>query len=247
MKFFIVLLFSINLLFSQEIKIAVAANVSYAMDELIVAFNKKYPTIDVKVILGSSGKLTAQIKHGAPYGLFLAANMRYPESLYHEKIATTKPIVYAKGALALFSSKKREFTGGLALLQNRDISKIAIANPKTAPYGAASVEALKKAKIYKKVVHKLVYAESISQAVAYAQRATDVGIIAKSSLFSTKMGNYKENSHWVSVDSALYKPIYQGMVLLKQAKPKGLYQKFYDFLLSDIAKKILLKYGYLHS
>ena len=127
-----------------EITIAVAANVSYAIDELKVAFAKSHPNTKVRVILGGSGKLTAQIKNGAPYGLFMSADMRYPQALYDEKIATTKPIVYAEGALAYLSVKKLDFSKGMALLKSDAIEKIAIANPKTAPYGKATEEACNK-------------------------------------------------------------------------------------------------------
>ena len=90
--------------FAGAINIAVAANVSYAINDLKKEFNKIYPNTKVNVTLGSSGKLTAQIKHGAPYQLFMSANMKYPNTLYNDKIAITKPIVYAQGSLAILSS-----------------------------------------------------------------------------------------------------------------------------------------------
>ena len=230
---------------ANSINIAVAANVSYAIDELKEEFAKEYPNIKVKVILGSSGKLTAQIKHGAPYGLLISANMDYPEALYKDKIAITKPIIYAKGTLAFLSIKKHDFSKGLELLKSKTIKRIAIANPKTAPYGIASVEALKNAKIYEKVSSKFIYGESISQTVSYTITAADIGIIAKSSLYSPKMSMYKEGVNWISLDKSLYTPIKQGIVLLRYSKNSKDYKAFYDFILSDKAKKIFEKYGYI--
>jgi len=230
---------------ANSINIAVAANVSYAIDELKEEFAKEYPNIKVKVILGSSGKLTAQIKHGAPYGLLISANMDYPEALYKDKIAITKPIIYAKGTLAFLSIKKHDFSKGLELLKSKTIKRIAIANPKTAPYGIASVEALKNAKIYEKVSSKFIYGESISQTVSYTITAADIGIIAKSSLYSPKMSMYKEGINWISLDKNLYTPIKQGIVLLRYSKNSKDYKAFYDFILSDKAKKIFEKYGYI--
>ncbi len=230
---------------ANSINIAVAANVSYAIDELKEEFAKEYPNIKVKVILGSSGKLTAQIKHGAPYGLLISANMDYPEALYKDKIAITKPIIYAKGTLAFLSIKKHDFSKGLELLKSKTIKRIAIANPKTAPYGIASVEALKNAKIYEKVSSKFIYGESISQTVSYTITAADIGIIAKSSLYSPKMSMYKEGVNWISLDKNLYTPIKQGIVLLRYSKNSKDYKAFYDFILSDKAKKIFEKYGYI--
>jgi len=240
----IILAFVVTLSASQ-INIAVAANVSYAIDELKAAFAKQYPDTKVLVTLGSSGKLTAQIKNGAPYGLFMSANMRYPEALYDEKIAITSPRVYAEGALAYLSVKKRDFSKGMALLKDEDIVKIAIANPKTAPYGKAAVEAMKNAGLYDEIKAKFVYAESISQTVSYAVTAAEIGLIAKSSLYSDKMIQYKEGENWAPVDPTLYTPIRQGSVLLKYGEGDKAYRAFYDFILSDKAAKIFNKYGYI--
>ena len=236
---------SLSTLIAGEIDIAVAANVSYAIDELKAEFAKTNPNTKVQVTLGSSGKLTAQIKNGAPYGLFMSANMKYPQALYRDRIAITKPIVYAQGALAYLSVKKQDFSKGIALLEENKIVKIAIANPKTAPYGKAAVEALKNAKIYDAVKSKFVYGESISQTVSYAVMAADIGLITKSSLYSSKMSQYIENINWSPVDPTLYTPIQQGIVLLKYSENSKEYRAFYDFVLSDNAKVIFKKYGYI--
>ncbi len=228
-----------------EINIAVAANVSYAIDELKAEFAKKHPDTKVLVTLGSSGKLTAQIKNGAPYGLFMSANMKYPQALKKDKIAISEPVVYAQGALAYLSSKPRDFSKGVSLMRDGSINKIAIANPKTAPYGKAALEALKNGGVLKEAKGKFVYAESISQAVAYAVSAADIGFIAKSSLYSPKMAIYKVGVNWTEVDAALYTPIKQGVVLLKAAKNNSEYRAFYEFILSPEAKNILRSYGYI--
>lgn len=227
-----------------EITIAVAANVSYAIEALKKEFNVIYPETKVQVILGSSGKLTAQIKHGAPYGLFMSANMKYPEALYKEKIAVTKPVVYAQGALAYLSVNKQDFSKGSMLLREDKIKKIAIANPKTAPYGVAAVEALKNAGIYEELKEKFVYGESISQTVAYVTTAADIGLIAKSSLYSPQMAHFKEEIHWSDVDETLYTPISQGMVILKKGENNSEVKAFYDFMQSDKAKVIMKNFGY---
>jgi molybdate transport system substrate-binding protein len=232
-------------LFAGQINIAVAANVSYAIGDLINEFNKTNPDTKVNVTLGSSGKLTAQIKNGAPYNIFMAANMKYPEALYSEKIAITKPVIYAQGSLAILSIKKLDMSKGINLASDSSVNKIAIANPKTAPYGKAAVEAMKNAKIYDEVVKKYVYAESISQTVTYPTTATDIGFIAKSSLYSPKMSMYKEGLNWVDVNPKLYTPINQGIVIIKNAKDNKEAKAFYDFILSADAKKIFNKFGYL--
>jgi molybdate transport system substrate-binding protein len=241
-KILLVTLFSFGVVLAKDINIAVAANVSYAIDELIKEFNKTKPNTKVRVTLGSSGKLTAQIKNGAPYDVFMAANMKYPNSLYDSKKATTKPIVYAKGALAYLSRDKKDFSKGIDLLKDIGIKKIAIANPKTAPYGKASIEAMKNSKTFNDIKSKLIYAETVSQTVSYTLMACDIGIIAKSSLYSDKMKRFREGVNWNEVDSSLYTPINQGIVIIKDSKDS---KAFYDFILSQKAKEIFKKYGYI--
>jgi len=230
---------------AKTITIAVAANVSYAIDDLKKEFSKRYPNVKVRVVLGGSGKLTAQIKHGAPYQLFMSADMKYPELLYKEKVAITKPIVYAQGSLAYLSVKSRDFTNPIELLKEKNIKHIAIANPKTAPYGRAAFEALRNAKILNQIKSKFIYGESITQTVSYSITAADIGLVAKSSLYSPKMKRYKKGVNWYEVDKKLYTPIKQGIVILKSANKDKDVKAFYNFMLSVDAKKILSHFGYL--
>ncbi len=230
---------------AKEIKIALSSNVSYAIEALKKEFNSLYPDIKVGVILGSSGKLTAQIKNKAPYQIFMSADMKYPDALFKDKIAITKPVVYAKGTLAYLSSKEQDFTNKMHLLQSNKIDKIAIANPKTAPYGKAAVQAMQNAGIYESVKDKLVFAESISGALSFIVIAADIGFIAKSSLYSPKMSHFKKGINWTDVDAELYEPINQGIVILKEGEANSDVAKFYDFILSQKAKKIFRDFGYL--
>jgi len=230
---------------ASVIKVAVAANVSFAIDDLITSFHIKHLNIEVDVILGSSGKLNTQIKNGAPFDVFMSANMKYPQDLYLHGFAQKPPKIYAMGALALFSPKKRDLSKGIYLTKNSSISRIAIANPKTAPYGKATKVALKNAKIYDEVKSKFVYAQSISQTVQYALSATDIGFVAKSSLFGSKMKRFKRYSNWIEVDKNLYSPIKQGIVIIKKTKNIKEAKEFYDFIFSNEAKKVFKRYGYL--
>lgn len=235
-KFILLLIFALSS-YASQLLVAAAANTTYAMPDIISAFNKKYPDIKIRLILASSGKLTAQIIHGAPYDVFMSANMKYPNVLYKKGFAKTKPVIYAKGAIALFSVKDMDLHDFKQALLNAKL--IAIANPKTAPYGRAAVEAMKNAGIYNQVLNRLVYAETVTAVIPYTINEADVGIVAKSSLFSPKMKKYK---NFAEVPANLYKPINQGIILLNKSKDA---QKFYNFILSDTAKKIFKKYGYL--
>jgi len=243
-KIVLSMLVSLAILSAGEIKIAVAANVSYAMEPLKNAFYDLYPETRIEVVLGSSGKLTAQIINGAPYELFLSANMKYPETLYKEGLAVTEPVVYAQGSLAYLSVKQQDFAKGMELLKDQNIQKIAIANPKTAPYGAAAKEALEHAGLYETLKEKFVHAESISQTVTYAMTAADIGFIAKSSLFSPQMSHFTKGVNWSEVDEKLYTPIDQGMVILKKGEGSDEVKAFYEFILSKEAQQILKNFGY---
>ena len=242
-KLVLILLLSSSL-FAGKITVAVSANVSYAIDDLKKEFHKLYPNTKVQIILGGTGKLVAQIKHKAPYDILMGANMMYPESLYKSGEAITRPIVYAQGSLVYLSVKNIDFSKGIETVLDESIKKIAMANPKTAPYGQASVEALKNANIYEQVKRKFVYGESISQTVTYATKATDIGFIAKSALYSPKMSHLKKGKNWVDIDPKLYTPIDQGVVLLKHGETSAEASAFYAFILSKRAKTIFEKFGY---
>jgi len=236
-KLFLVLFIAV-FSYAEGILVAAAANTTYAMPEIIKEFNKKYPGIKVDLVLASSGKLTAQIMHGAPYDVFMSANMKYPDFLFQRGFSKTEPAVYAKGALSLLSVKKEK----LKDLNSSVLSArlIAVANPKSAPYGKAAVEAMKKAGVYSKVKDRLVYAESVAGVIPYVLREADVGVVAKSSLYSEKMKRYTNH---IDVPVNLYSPINQGIILLHNSKEAKL---FYDFILSDKAEEIFKKYGYIY-
>jgi molybdate transport system substrate-binding protein len=231
----LLIFFLSGVIFAKSINIAVAANVSYAIKELIKEFNKN-SNQKINVIIGSSGKLSAQIENGAPYSLFLSANVKYPKYLYEQNITKNKPIIYAKGSLVLATTKDINLTSINDVLRE-DLKKIAIANPKTAPYGTAAKEALINSKLFKKIKSKLIVAQSVGQSLIYTLKATDAGFIAKSALFAPKL---KGKLNYVDIDKSLYKDINQAMILLKDDA-----KDFYNFLQSKKAKEILKNYGYI--
>ena len=237
--------FSITSLIASSINVALSANLNYVIKELKQEFSKTYPHIKIKTILGSSGKLTTQIKHGAPYNIFLSANMEYPLALFENNLTSSKPLVYAKGTLSVLSLKERNFSDVIKLLQEPMIKRVAVANPKTAPYGKATLEFFTNANILKTIKPKLIYGESASQTLSYTLRAADLGLIASSALYAPQMKHLIYNKHWVEVEQNLYSPIKQGIVLIKNRKNLEEAQLFYTFILSKKAKDIFEKYGYL--
>ncbi|MCF6206149.1 MAG: molybdate ABC transporter substrate-binding protein [Sulfurovum sp.] len=231
-------------LHAGTVHIALAANMSEAIKPLVARFEQQHPQSRVEYTIGGSGKLAAQIANGAPFDLFLSANMAYPQRLYQEGHTVTEPVVYAQGALVLLSVKPRDMQEGLKILRSEKIDRIAIANPKTAPYGVAAVEALKYVGLYDALLPKFVYGESISQTLTYTLRAVDIGIVAKSALFGPNMKQFKEGINWVDVPKESYTPIAQGMVLLKRAEDNRDAGSFFSYMQSAEAKKILAQYGY---
>ncbi|WP_169753965.1 molybdate ABC transporter substrate-binding protein [Campylobacter curvus] len=228
--------------FAGDITVYAAANTTYAFPELISEFAKVSPQTKVNVTLGASGGLTTQIQNGAPADIFMAADMGFTQKVYDSGFAATKPVVYAQGALAMFSIRNIDFKKGLNVVVG--LKSISIANPETAPYGKASIEALKNAKLFDKVEKHIVYAQKISETLSQALSAADVGFIAASALFDEKMSKYKEGVNYAFVDPKLYTPIDQGIVITKRAENNAEAKAFYDFVLGDKGREIFKKFGY---
>ena len=229
---------------APKIRVAVAANAQFVAQVLKEAYEKETATT-VELIVGSSGKLTTQIKQGAPYDVFLSADTRYPAALYRGGYAQGKPRIYAYGSLILWTTKSLDLSKGMGVVAASSVKKIAIANAQLAPYGEAALQALAYYKLNKAAQPKLVYAESIAQVNQYViSGAADVGFTAKSVVLEPAM---KGKGKWIPVDAAAYPRIAQSAVLLKPARNKNsvLAQRFYNFLYSPKAKAIFKKYGYV--
>lgn len=226
----------------DRITIAAAANMQFAIKEISDAFTKK-TGVSCDLVISSSGKLTAQIKEGAPYTIFISANMKYPNEVYKDGFAVAPPKIYAYGQLVLWSLH-HDIEPSVAGLSNNKIQSIALANPKTAPYGQAAIEFLRSNKVYTLVADKLVYGESIAQTNQFiTSKASEIGFTAKSVVMSPQM---RGQGYWKELDNSFYTPIAQGVVLIKRKNKEytdG--TKFYDFLFSKEAKKILEDFGYL--
>ncbi len=242
-KIFAILLLALCA-FGAELKVAAAANVAVVANELKKAFAKTHPNDSVEITLASSGKLVAQIKNGAPFELFMAANVDFAKSLSNDGFGVGEVAVYAKGKVALFSARGVDLSKGLQSLKNAKIKTIVIANPKTAPYGTASMQAMQNAKIYDEIKSKIIYAGSIGEALSQTISAADIGFVAGSALYDEKMSKFKEGKDYIFIDSTLYEPIAQAMIITKTGENSKLAKEFYDFILSQDAKAIFAKYGY---
>lgn len=229
--------------YSQTLKVAVAANLQSVIKVLGTDFKSK-SGITVEPIVGASGNLVAQIKNGAPFDVFLSADMGFADVLYNDGFATDKPVVYATGALIVCSTENIDVKHWQSLILTDKVNKIAIANTLTAPYGKAAQEALTQLNLMNKISAKVVNAESITQVNTYIfNDVVSVGFTSQSFVYDS---GQSKKLYWSAVDPKLYTPIEQGMVILKHAKENNANaaDKFYKYLLSSSAKAIFKKYGY---
>lgn len=222
----------------QKVRIATAANMQFAIDSLAKNFTLK-TGIPSQSVISSSGKLTAQITAGAPYDIFLAADMKYPKVLFEKGLTANQPKVYAKGKLILWTLKD-SISPSIAYLETDKINHIAIANPETAPYGAAAMEVLKHYQLGQKLKNKLVFGESIAQTNQFIHsEAAEIGFTSLSTIKAPKLMN---KGRWIEIDTNLYPPIEQGIVILKNHHKDA--DQFYDFLFTEEARNILNHFGY---
>lgn len=241
-KILAMLVLSMVMAVGGEVVVFAAANTTYAFNELIQKYYQIAPKTKIKLSLGASGGLVTQIQNGAPADVFMAANMDFAYKLYESGFALKKPVVYAQGALAIFSIRGIKLDENLKGLQTA--KSISIANPDIAPYGKASVEALKNANEYDKLKDKIIITQKISETLSQALSAADVGFIAASAMYDEKMSKYKEGENFVLINQDLYTPIDQGIVVTKKGENNQEAKAFYEFILSNEAKEIFKKYGY---
>ena len=225
---------------TNNLTIATASNMKIAMTALQTAYEKQTGT-NLDLVVASSGKLTAQIMSGAPFDVFVSADMKYPQTLFKEGFTLSKPEVYAYGTLILWTCKE-QLTADLTALTQEATKHIAMANPKTAPYGYATQKMLDYYELTDSIQSKLVYGESISQTNQFIQtKNVDYGFTSKSVLYSPYLNT---TGHWQEIDRNSYPPIKQGIVLLKNGNGKQA-KHFYNFLISKQGQSILEKHGYL--
>lgn len=240
---FILLTFS-AIAAADTLTVGVAANAQYAFAELAAEFRKATGHM-VKPVYNSSGKLTSQIANGAPIDVFLSADMEFPEKLHREGFAASAPQPYAYGALVLWTLNDLDLADWKGLLAGDKVRRIAIANPKVAPYGRETLRALEHLGLESVLKPKLVFGESISQVNQYTHsRAVDAGFTAKSVVLAPQM---RGQGKWVELPDGSYQPIAQGFVVLRHGarNSPAASRQFADFLLSPAGRAILSRHGYL--
>ena len=230
----------------RRLDVAAAADLKFAMDDLVGAFAKARPDIAVSVSYGSSGNFLSQISNGAPFDLFFSADIEYPRRLAEAGFAPKgTEFLYAVGRIVVWvrAASRIPVERGVGALVAPDVRRIAIANPRHAPYGRAAEAALRAAGVYEAVKGKLVFGENVAQTAQFVQSgAADAGIIALSLAIApslAKEGRYFE----VPLDT--YPRMEQGGIIVGRARdPEGA-RAFRDFVLGSQGRATLNRYGFV--
>jgi molybdate transport system substrate-binding protein len=230
-----------------QITVAAAADLKFALDEIAAAFQRRRGENVVRITYGSSGKFFAQLSSRAPFDMYLSADVDYPRRLVEAGVAEADQLFhYAVGRIVVWvpnQSKLDLENMGTAAVADGSVKKIAIANPRHAPYGRAAEAALRHLGLYEQVADRLVLGENIAQAAQFVESgAADVGIIAMSLAMSPQMRN---RGRWIEVPIDAYPRMDQGGLIVPWASDPDAARAFRDFILSDEGQQILGKYGFL--
>ncbi len=235
-------LFMLTQVSGQKVRIAAAADLRFAMDDIVAGYKKSHPNADLEVIYGSSGNAFTQILNGgAPYDMYFSADITYPQKLYEAGLTVHQPVLYAIGRIVLWSSSL-DVSKGLAVLTENPRARVAIANPSHAPYGKRALETLRHYGLSDKAQAQLIYGENISQAAQFCLTGNaQIGILALSLVLAPNMQNH---GRYYLIDDASHNPLRQGFVILNRAKDNALAHAFASYISSPEAIAIFEKYGF---
>lgn len=230
--------------FADDLTVAAASDLNFAMKDLVTEYERTSGH-HVRLSLGSSGNFYSQIQNGAPFDLYFSADIGYPKKL--EEAGLTVPGTlyrYAVGRIVLWTGNKSQIdvTIGIDVLRMPTIRKIAIANPKHAPYGRAAVAAMEHYHVYDLAKDKLVLGENISQAAQFIESgACEVGIVALSLALAPSM---KAAGHYWEIPAEAHPPLEQGAVILKHSTNQEIARHFLEFIRGPQGQEIMKRYGF---
>jgi molybdate transport system substrate-binding protein len=229
---------------ARELSIAAASDLVFCLEELNKTFHQAHPEIVLKSITGASGNLYAQISNGAPFDVFLSADMRYPLELIKAGLASPESLtLYAIGHLVVWTASDAvDISSGIRSLAAPGIRTVAIANPEYAPYGRAAKAALVYFDVWDAVQEKLVFGENIAQASHFVETGNaDAGIVALSIVLAPGLS---AKGRWIEVPEYAYSPLEQGAVVTRNGASNPAAQVYIDFLRSAEARAIFDRFGF---
>jgi len=238
----VVLGFGLPFAVAGEVVVAVAANFTAPMNIIATEFEKDTGH-KATLAFGSSGRFYAQVKNGAPFQVFLSADDETPAKLAHDGLAEpASQFTYAIGSLVLWSAKPGFVDAKGDVLKSGKFTKLAIANPKTAPYGKAAIQTLTQLGLLASVEPKLVQGENIAQTFQFTQTGNaDLGFVALSQVM--KEGKVTEGSAWV-VPAEMHEPIRQDVILLSTGRGNAAAEALMKYLRTDKARGVIRSFGY---
>jgi molybdate transport system substrate-binding protein len=230
---------------SVEVRVAAAADLKFALDAVLAATAGEAPGLRPSVTYGSSGSFYAQIENGAPYDLFLSADADYPRRLAARGLAEGDVFLYAVGRVVLWvpaRSKLDIASLGLRALLDPSVRRVAIANPRHAPYGRAAEAAMRSLGVYDEVEGKLVLGENVAQAAHFVESgAADAGVFALSLALAPRM---REAGRWVELPAGSHPRMDQGAIVLKGARNPAGARVLRDVLLGPRGREALARHGF---
>jgi molybdate transport system substrate-binding protein len=236
------LFFCTSLAQAGTISIAAAADLRFAMDEIIKHFQAEHPADRIEITYGSSGKFHTQIQQGAPYDLYFSADIELPRALAKAGFAVSPAIPYATGRIVLWSASLDASKLTMKSLADRNIRKVAIANPQHAPYGKRAEEALRAQGMWDEVRGKAVFGENIAQTAQFVQTGNaDIGIIALSLAIHPAMA---EKGSYYLIPEQLHTPLEQGFIITRQGADNALAKTFAAYMGDKGAREIMRRYGF---
>lgn len=229
----------------REVRVAAASDLTFALAELQPLVDARHPGVTVKVTYGSSGTFLQQITEGAPFDVFLSADLAFPRQVADAGLADPRDVfAYAVGRLVVWTPEGSPVDpgDGLSVLTDPRVRKVAIANPEHAPYGRAAVAAMRHAGVHDQVLPKLVLGESVSQAAEFVQSGgADAGVVAMSLVLSDPL---RRQGRWVEVPLTAFPQLLQGGVVLGKASDAEAARAVQETLLSEPGRELLRRYGF---
>ena len=227
---------------AEKLTIAAAADLKFAMAEVVDKFRANRPGDQIEVIYGSSGKFLTQIKNGAPFDMYFSADIAFPRELEKHGLSVGATRPYAIGRIVLWSLKPELAKIALKDLPKAPIRKFAIANPQHAPYGLRGKEALQHQGVWAAMEPKLVMGENIAHTAQFIDSgAADAGIVALALVLSPTM---KDKGAWTLIPDAWHEPLEQGFAITQRAAANPLAKDFANYMASEPARVIMRRYGF---
>jgi molybdate transport system substrate-binding protein len=229
---------------ADALSIAAASDLVFCLEKLNAAFSRTHPDVQMKTSVGSSGNFFAQIKNGAPFDIFLSADVAYPRELIATGAADAASLTpYAIGRIVLWTTRDNvDLAAGFSSVGQPAIKRLAIANPAHAPYGRAAHEALQHAGLWEPIQPRLVLGDNISQTAQFVETGNaDAGIVALSLVLSPRL---KTVGRYVEIPESAHAPLEQAAVLTKRGTDNPRARAYLDFLRSAEARTVFDEFGF---